>query len=89
MTNDDAIIAPSHSQVLGPRAAETGESNGFGLNHMDCSSFWVSVLGCSFSLVTYTSICNCSFEISAGVPEIGRKRSNMERSEKFLKAQMR
>jgi hypothetical protein len=90
MTNEDEIIVPSHSQLFGPRAEEICESDGSGLNHMVWMSFWSSVKGCSFSLVTYASICNCIFvRICVGVPEIGSKRSSIVRSAEFLKAQMR
>jgi hypothetical protein len=90
MTNEDEIIAPSQSQLFGPRVGEMGESDGFGLNHMVWMSFWASATGCSFSLVTYASICNCTLvEICVGVPEIGSNRSSVVRSIEFLKAQMR
>ncbi|CAK7338846.1 unnamed protein product [Dovyalis caffra] len=65
MTNDEAIIAPSHSQLLLPRPAQIGESIWFGLNQM------------------------LHWDMFAGVPLIGSKRSSMARSAAFLNAQTR
>ncbi|KAJ6766736.1 hypothetical protein OIU79_022656 [Salix purpurea] len=36
MIKEDEIIAPSHSQLLGPNSAETGLSDGLGLNNIWC-----------------------------------------------------
>ena len=34
MTKEDEIIAPSQSQLFGPRAGVMGQSDGLGLNHI-------------------------------------------------------
>lgn len=85
--NEDEIIAPSHSQLLGPSVAEMGESKGLGLNHIVWRGLWASAIGCSSSLVMYASICNCIWDI-CGVPEMGSNKSSIARSAEFLKAQI-
>jgi hypothetical protein len=43
MMKEDEIIAPSHSQLSGPNTAETGLSDGLGLNNIVLIEFWLSV----------------------------------------------
>lgn len=85
---EDDMIAPSQSQLLGPKMADIGASVAWGLNHMARGVFELSVVG-PFSLVTKASIFNCSLEISDGLPDIGSRRSSMVSSEDFLNAQTR
>ena len=51
MTNEDAIIAPSQSQLFGPKMVDMGASVGWALNQTVLMSFLSCGLG-SFSLVT-------------------------------------
>lgn len=81
-------MVPSQSQLLGPRVAATGESDGLGLNHVVWMSACVGEEGCSFSRVIYASIRSCSCEVAVGVPLMGNKRSSMARSAEFLNTQI-
>ncbi|CAK7348845.1 unnamed protein product [Dovyalis caffra] len=89
MIKEDDMIAPSQSQLFGPKIADTGASVTWGLNHMAREeAFELSTVG-PFSLVTKASIFKCRLEISSGLPDIGSRRSSMESSEEFLNAQTR
>lgn len=90
MTNEDEMIAPSHSQPFGPKTGEMGASEVWGLNQMVWISLWGSLVeGGSFSRVTKASSWSWRLEMGELVAEIGRRRSSIVRSAEVLKALMR
>jgi hypothetical protein len=45
MIKEEEIITLSHSQLLGPNTAETGASDGLGLNNIVLIELWFTVFG--------------------------------------------
>lgn len=89
ITNDDEIISPCQSQLLGPKTAETSATLKSGLKNMVLLCLCSSSSGMVVSLVMKASICIRSWEASGDVPESGKRRSSMESSRDVLKAHTR
>lgn len=84
---EDARMAARQSHEFGPRIAEIGWSERFGLNQMVLIFCVSSFLG-SFSLVMKASIWILR-SVDNWRPDVGRIRSSMAMSEAFLNAQIR